>query len=45
VNVVLLHNWEVSRRYIDAIDTAAQSVIRTGAGMQPWNPWRRNTSI
>jgi hypothetical protein len=43
VNLVVYHNWDNTRRHLDGIDAAHAAFSTTGAGMKPWNPWRRNS--
>jgi len=44
VNLVVYHNWDDTRRFIDRVDAASESVVTSGEAMKPWNPWRRNDS-
>lgn len=43
VNLVVYHNWDNTRRFIDSFDAATSTLITTGEGMKPWNPWKRNS--
>jgi hypothetical protein len=43
VNLVVYHNWDNTRRFLDGIDAAQATFSTTGQGMKPWNPWRRNS--
>ena len=43
VNLVVYHNWDITRRFPDRLDPEQQAIITTGLGMKPWNPWRRNS--
>ena len=43
VNLVAYHNWDNTRRFIDAIDVSEHTLMTTGEGMKSWNPWKRNT--
>ena len=43
VNLVVYHNWYVTRRFVDGLDEADQSLITTGEIMKPWDPWRKNS--
>lgn len=45
VNLVLYHNWDNTRRFIDSVDEAEQSLVTSGEGLKSWNPWRRNTPL
>lgn len=42
VNLVVYHNWDNTRRFIDSVDAAQSTFVTSGEGMKPWNPWRRN---
>lgn len=42
VNLVVYHNWDNTRRFLDRIDAQASTLVTSGEGMKPWNPWRRN---
>jgi hypothetical protein len=43
VNLVVYHNWDNTRRFIDSLDAATSTLVTTGGGMKPWNPWKRNS--
>jgi hypothetical protein len=43
VNLVVYHNWDNTRRFIDSFDAATSTLVTTGAGMKPWNQWKRNS--
>ena len=43
VNLVVYHNWDNTRRFIERLDPQAQAVVTAGEGMKPWNPWRKNS--
>jgi hypothetical protein len=43
VNLVVYHNWDNTRRFLDSIDPAQAILVTSGEGMKPWNPWRRNS--
>ena len=45
VNLVVYHNWDVTRRFVDRIDQQGQSLITSGQGMKSWNPWRKNSQF
>jgi hypothetical protein len=45
VNLVVYHNWDDTRRFVDRIDEAEQSLITSGAAMTSWNPWRKNSQF
>jgi hypothetical protein len=42
VNLVVYHNWDNTRRFIDRLDPAACAVVTSGEAMKPWNPWRKD---
>ncbi|MFZ2644133.1 MAG: right-handed parallel beta-helix repeat-containing protein [Verrucomicrobiia bacterium] len=43
VNLIVYHNWDNTRKFIDAVDAQEKSIVTSGGGMKPWNPWRRNS--
>lgn len=43
VNLVVYHNWDNTRRFIDAVDDREKALITSGEGMKSWNPWRKNS--
>ena len=45
VNLVVYHNWDDTRRFVDRIDEQEQSLITSGAPMNSWNPWRKNSQF
>lgn len=45
VNMVVYHNWDVTRRFIDRIDATEHSVVTSGEQMKPWNPMRRYSTL
>lgn len=36
--IIIYHNWDVTRRFFSAVDQSAGTVQTTGRGMKPWNP-------
>ncbi|MEI7730974.1 MAG: right-handed parallel beta-helix repeat-containing protein [Verrucomicrobiota bacterium] len=42
-NLVVYHNWDNTRRFLDRLDPDTKSIVTTGEGMKSWNPWRKNT--
>ncbi|MCX8155398.1 MAG: right-handed parallel beta-helix repeat-containing protein [Verrucomicrobiae bacterium] len=42
VNLVVYHNWDNTRRFLDRVDAEEKALITSGEGMKPWNPWRMN---
>jgi hypothetical protein len=45
VNLVVYHNWDNTRRFIDRLDPAEGAVVTSGEGMKPWNPWRQDSTL
>lgn len=45
VNLVVYHNWDNTRRFIDRLDPAECAVVTSGEGMKPWNPWRKDSTL
>ncbi|MDD4870431.1 MAG: right-handed parallel beta-helix repeat-containing protein [Kiritimatiellae bacterium] len=45
VNLVVYHNWDNTRRFIDSIDEKEKSFITSGEGLKPWNSWRKNSPL
>ncbi len=43
VNLVVYHNWDNTRRFLDRIDPATGTLFTHGEGMKPWNSWKRNS--
>jgi parallel beta-helix repeat protein len=43
LNLVVYHNWDVTRRFVDGIDESEQSLITSGEAMKSWNPWRKDS--
>ncbi|MBN2506024.1 MAG: right-handed parallel beta-helix repeat-containing protein [Verrucomicrobia bacterium] len=43
IHLLAYHNWDNTRRFLDRIDTAQNTIVTSGAGMKSWNPWRANT--
>ena len=42
LNLLVYHNWDNTRRFLDRIDPQEKTLITSGEGMKSWNPWRRN---
>lgn len=42
INLVVYHNWDNTRRFLDSIDAQQATLVTSGEGMKSWNPWRRN---
>ena len=45
VNLVVYHNWDNTRRFIDSLDPQEHAVVTSGEGMKPWNPWRKDSTL
>jgi len=45
VNLVVYHNWDVTRRFVDRIDKPEQSLVTSGEKLNSWNPWRKNSQF
>ncbi len=43
VNMVVLHKWDNTRRFLDGLNPGEQALTTLGGGMKPWNSWGRNT--
>ena len=40
MNLVVYHNWDNTRRFLDTIDTRHGLLTTIGEPMKPWNPWK-----
>ncbi len=45
VNLVVYHNWDNTRRFIDSLNPAEHSLATDGEGMKPWNPWKKESTL
>src|ERR1019366_8510073 len=45
VNLVVYHNWDVTRRFLDQVDEQEKSIVTSGEAMKTWNPWRKNSQF
>ncbi len=43
LNLVVYHNWDNTRRFIDSVNDQDKSFVTSGEGMKSWNPWRKNS--
>jgi len=43
VNLVVYHNWDNTRYFLDGLDTAAQALLTSGEQKKTSNPWRKNS--
>jgi hypothetical protein len=41
--VVFYHNWDNTRKFVDAYEAASGSFFISGQGMKPWNPINKNS--
>jgi hypothetical protein len=41
--VVVYHNWDNTRRFVDRIDREKHLVVSSGKAMQAWNGWKPNS--
>ncbi|MCX7044803.1 MAG: right-handed parallel beta-helix repeat-containing protein [Candidatus Sumerlaeota bacterium] len=44
-NLIVYHNWDCTRRFIERLDPQQKAIITAGEGMKPWNPWRKNAQF
>jgi hypothetical protein len=45
VNLVVYHNWEATRRFIDSLDAKECAIITSGDVLKPYNPWRQGSTL
>jgi len=45
VHLVVYHNWDNTRRFIDRLEPEDCAVVTSGQGMKPWNPWRKGSTL
>jgi len=43
LNLVVYHNWDVTRRFVDSVNDADESVVTSGEKMKTWNPWHKDS--
>lgn len=43
VNLLVYHNWDNTRRFLESVDPKESTFTTLGEGMKPWNTWKRNT--
>lgn len=43
MQMIVLHKWDHTRRFIDSIDPQTGTLITSGRKMKPWNSWRKDT--
>jgi hypothetical protein len=42
--VLVYHNWDNTRRFLESTDPATNALVTVGEGMKPWNPWRKGST-
>jgi hypothetical protein len=45
LNIVVHHNWDITRRFVDRIDPERCTIITSGRKMKHWNPMRRYSTL
>jgi hypothetical protein len=45
VNLVVYHNWDATRRFIDSLDAKECAIVTSGEAMKSWNPWRQGSTL
>lgn len=45
VHLVVYHNWDNTRRFIERLEPEDCAVVTSGQGMKPWNPWRKGSTL
>ena len=45
VQMIVLHKWDHTRRFIDSVDLKTGTLITSGKRMKPWNSWRKGTRV
>jgi len=45
VNIVVHHNWDITRRFIDRIDPEKRAIVTSGRRMKFWNPMRQYSTL
>jgi len=35
------HKWDFTRRFVESVDRAQSAIVTSGAGMKPWNSWKK----
>lgn len=43
INLVVYHNWDSTRRFLDRADPQRAELVTSGLPMPSWNPWRTNS--
>jgi hypothetical protein len=45
VNFVAFHNWDNTRRFLDAADVKAGTLVVSGEGVKSWNPMKKDSGF
>jgi len=43
VQLLVFHKWDITRRFVAAVDAVKRTITTSGAGMKPWNPWKKGS--
>lgn len=43
VNLVVYHNWDVTRRFVNRLNESDHSLVTIGEPMESWNPWKKDS--
>jgi hypothetical protein len=43
VNLVVYHNWDVTRRFVNRLNENDHSLVTIGEPMESWNPWKKDS--
>ena len=43
VNLMVYHKWDNTRRLINGVNAETNTIITGGAGLKPWNTWKKGT--
>ena len=39
------HKWDITKRFLEAVDPAAERLFTSGGGMKPWNRWDEKSTV
>ena len=45
LQMVVLHKWDHTRRFIDSVDKTSSTLLTSGKKMKPWNSWKKGTRV
>ena len=45
LQMIVLHKWDHTRRFIDSKDQNTQTLVTSGKRMKPWNSWKKGTRV